>query len=127
MQARLRRRVRLVSLLDRFLLLRSAPPAARAPETPEYVDARAEARGLCRNLGIDVDNEQYDQAAVADFLRLAYAEGWKACESRIYGPDAADAIATAIKTPGVIVTHDGPALSHQVAAVQRAVVHGVPK
>lgn len=116
-----------MTILDRFLLLRSEPRPARVPETPEYVDARVEARDLCVNLGLDVGNAHWDGASVADFLRLAYAQGWKACESRINGPDVADAIATAIKTPGAIVTHDGPALSHQVAAVQRAVVHGVPK
>ena len=124
-----------MSLLERFLtvsgssarLLRNQPPPARMPETQEYVDARVEARDLCRNLGLDVANEHWDGASVADFVRLAYAQGWKACESRIYGPDIADAIAVAIKTPGEIVTEGGGgALSWQVAAVQRAVVYGVP-
>lgn len=122
-----------MTMLERFLtvsgqsarLLRNQP--VRTPEKPEYVDARIEARDLCRNLGLDVNNEHWDGASVADFIRLAYAQGWKACESRIHSRDTADAIAVAIQTPGEIVTHDGPALSHQVAAVQTAVVHGVPK
>lgn len=101
----------------------------RAPETPEYVDARLEARDLCRNLGLDVDNEHWDGATVGDFIRLAYAQGWKACESRIISPDVGDAVALALRKPTEILGGDsglpGPTLV--VRAVQRAVAYGVPK
>lgn len=102
------------------------------PETPEYIDARTEARALCRNLGLDVDNEHWDGASVSDFIRLAYAQGWKACETRINSPDIADAIMMAIQNPGAIVDQPGylggtGEIRWQVQAVQRAVVHGVPK
>lgn len=106
-----------------------APTMVPAPEPEEYVDARTEARQLCRNLGLDVDNEHWDGAGVGDFIRLAYAEGWKACESRITSPDVGDAIALALRTPTVILGGESglgmPTLV--VRAVQRAVAYGVPK
>lgn len=121
----IRERLRNVSLTPR-----GYPPAKPLPETAEYVDARQEARDLCRNLGLDVDNPHWDQAAVGDFLRLAYAEGWKACESRINSPDMADALAVAVSTPGAVVERTPKhqcMTGHIVKAVQRVVVYGVPK
>lgn len=130
----IRERMRNVSLTTVLLHGVAAPrggyPPTRQPETPAYIDARQEARDLCRNLGIDVDNPHWDGAAVGDFLRLAYAEGWKACESRINSPDMADALAVAVSTPGAVVErtpkHQG-LVAHVVAAVQRVVVYGVPR
>lgn len=119
-----------MTILDRFLLLRSEPRPARAPETPEYVDARVEARDLCVNLGLDVRNAHWDGASVADFLRLAYAQGWKACEARIASPDMADAIALAIASPELVIDPlflGQKPEAHVVRAVQQAVTYGVPK
>lgn len=112
-----------MSILER---LRSGYP----PEPPEYTAARTEARTLCRNLGLDVDNEHWDTAEVGDFLRLAYAGGFQACESRINSPDMSDAIALAVEEPGKVlerVPAHRSVVGHVVAAVQRVVVYGVPK
>lgn len=109
--------------------LPAAPQPVAVPEPEEYVDARTEARQLCRNLGLDVDNEHWDGASVGDFIRLAYAQGWKACESRIISPDVGDAIALALRTPTAILGGDsGLGMPTMVVrAVQRAVAYGVPK
>jgi hypothetical protein len=120
----------LLSALNRFPISKAANAAAA--ETQEYADARVEARDLCRNLGLDVDNEHWDKAAVADFIRLAYAQGYVACEKRLASPDVADAIALAIEHPERICTDPGyitgtSALRWQVIAVQQAAVYGVPR
>lgn len=119
-----------MTILDRFLLLRSEPRPARVPETPEYIDARAEARDLCMNLGLDVRNAHWDGASVADFLRLAYAQGYVACERRLGSPDMADAIALAIESPELVIDPlflGQKPEAHVVRAVQQAVTYGVPK
>jgi len=118
-----------VPLTNNVTPLVSTPPA---PEPQEYVDARIEARDLCRNLGLDVGNEHWDQASIGDFIRLAYAQGFIACEKRLSSPDTADAIALAIEHPERICTDPGyitgtSALCWQVIAVQHAAVYGVPK
>jgi hypothetical protein len=105
-------------------------PPTPVPEPVEYVDARTEARNLCRNLGLDVDNQHWDSASVGDFIRYAYAQGWKACESRLSSPDIAEAIAVAIEHPDTVVDplfSNESVVAHKVRAVQRAAVHGVPK
>lgn len=106
--------------------LRSVQPIV--PETQEYVDARTEAATLCRNLGLDVTNEHWDAASVGDFVRLAYAQGWKACESRLAAPDTADAIAHALNDPASIVERNPADTEHRltVRAVQQAVAYGIP-
>lgn len=123
----IRERMRNVSISS-VLLHGIAAPYTPPPETQEYVDARTEARRLCRNLGLDVSNEHWDGAEVGDFVRLAYAGGFKACESRIGSPDMADALAVAIGTPAAIVDRDTHAgmVAHIVKAVQRVLVYGVP-
>lgn len=123
------------ALLARFRSGEATPAEAelvwvpRAPETPAYVDARTEARTLCRNLGMDVDNEHWDGAEIGDFIRLAYAQGWQACESRLASPDMADAIAQALNTPASILERKAgePDLAWTVRTVQLVVAHGVPK
>jgi len=121
-----------VSLFNRMVPRVVPGPAVMVPvpvpDTPEYIDARDEARQLCRNLGFDVDNEHWDGAGVSDFVRLAYAQGWKACESRITSIDTADAIATAIHKPAAFIDQQNRgAVTHVVHAIQRAVAYGVPK
>ncbi|MEV6413880.1 hypothetical protein [Kribbella sp. NPDC051718] len=105
-------------------------PAAY-PETPEYVDARTEAAATCRNLGLDITNVHWDTASIADYVRLAYAQGFRACVAKVESPDTADAIAVAIETPEIVISAPGGAfrttLVHQVASVQRAAIYGVPK
>lgn len=124
-------------MLERFLtvsgssarLLRNKQPKP-VPETQEYIDARTEARTLCRNLGLDVDNEHWDGSSVSDFIRLAYAQGYVACESRIGSPDMADAIALAIESPELVIEPlflGQKPQAHVVRAVQQAVTYGVPK
>jgi hypothetical protein len=107
---------------------RTTPPAPHEPA--EYVDARTEARTLCRDLGLDVTNQHWDTATVGDFLRLAYAGGWKGCEARINSPDVSDAIALAVEHPERVVDRvpaHWSVVGHVVAAVQRVVVYGAPK
>lgn len=99
------------------------------PEPAEYVDARTEAAALCRQLGLDVANEHWDTAGIGDFIRLAYAGGSKACESRLASPDTADSIYLAITSPGALVereyANENPT-TWTVRAVQQAVAYGVP-
>lgn len=101
------------------------------PETPAYVDARTEAAATCRALGLDITNVHWDTASIADYVRLAYGQGFRACVSKVESPDTADAIAVAIEKPREIIDAPGGAfrteLVHQVAAVQRAAIYGVPK
>lgn len=99
-------------------------------EPAEYVDARTEARNLCRNLGLDVENEHWDKAGIGDFIRLAYAQGWVACETRLAASDMADDIAQALSDPGSVlerinVSESVPRWS--VRAVQQVVAHGMPR
>jgi hypothetical protein len=107
------------------------PPARPAqPETPLYVDGRTEAAATCRALGLDVTNEHWDTAGIADFIRLAYAQGWSACERRLDAPDMADGIYQAIHDPESILPRQN--VSETVArwtvrAVQQVVAYGVPK
>lgn len=105
------------------------PPAARVVETQGYVDARSEALALCRNLGLPVDNEHWEQAGIGDFIRLAYAQGWIANELRLASIDSSDAIDKAINTPGSIVEQlPGESLNRwTVRAVKQAVAYGVSK
>lgn len=88
-----------------------------------------DARTMCRNLGLDVDNEHWETAGVDDFIRLAYAEGWKACEFRLASPNMADDIAQAIGDPGSILAREtDESIPHwSVRAVQHAVAYGVPR
>lgn len=110
----------------------SAEPLPVADEG-SYVHAREEARAVCVALGLDVGNAHWQKAGVADFVRLAYAQAWRACEQRLLSASTADAIATAIENPGAIVPDPGflagaPGnLRWQVQAVQQAAVNGVPK
>lgn len=110
----------------------SAEPLPVADEG-SYADARDEAREVCVALGLDVGNTHWREAGVADFVRLAYAQAWRACEQRVLGAETADAIAVAIVEPGRIVPDPGflagaPGnLRWQVQAVQHAAVNGVPK
>lgn len=120
----------LLSALNKFPISKAA--STSADETQEYVDARTEARELCRNLGLDVENMHWEVASVSDFIRLAYAQGFIACEKKLSSPDTADAIALAIEHPERICTDPGyitgtSALRWQVIAVQQAAVYGVPK
>jgi hypothetical protein len=127
--------VDLMSVFDRLLTampFRTPDSAQPTPETPEYISAREEAADIARRLGLDISNEHWDQASIGDFLRLCYAQGWKACERKVMSPDTADAIAFAIERPEKIVTEPGyisgtGRLRWQVQAVQRAAVYGVPK
>lgn len=102
------------------------------PEPARYVDARAEALDVLTRLGAEPPLDGV-YPNVADLVRQAYALGWAACEKRLSSPDAADAIAVAIETPERICTEPGyisgtgSKLRWQVAAVQLAAVHGVPK
>lgn len=104
---------------------------AKYPEAPAYVDARTEAAATCRNLGLDITNVHWDTVSIADYVRLAYAQGFAACVNKVESPDIADAIAVAIEKPREIIDAPGGAfrteLVHQVAAVQRAAIYGVPK
>lgn len=99
-------------------------------EAAGYIPDRTEARALCRQLGLDVDNEHWDQAGIADFIRLAFDAGTKANQSRLASPDMADAIYTALKTPAAVLPREP---SHEdiehwtVRAIQQAVAYGVPK
>lgn len=99
-------------------------------EPAEYVDARTEARNLCRNLGLDVENEHWDKAGIGDFIRLAYAQGYVACETRLASPDIADVIAQALDDPGSVLERTNTSESvprWSVRAVQQAIAYGVPK
>lgn len=98
-------------------------------EPAEYVDARTEARNLCRNLGLDVENEHWSKAEIGDFIRLAYAQGWVGCETRLASPDMADDIAQAISDPGSILqrTSSESVPRWTVRAVQQVVAHGLPR
>lgn len=126
-----------MSAFDRLLTLlplRTPDSRAAEPETPEYVSARVEAVEVAQGLGLDISNEHWDQASIGDFLRLCYAQGWKACERRLMSPDTADAIAVAVDHPekviGTAPSYIGPSASKvgwQVRAVQQAAVYGVPK
>lgn len=102
---------------------------AVTPPTQAYVDARTEARALCRTLGMDVENERWDQADIGDFIRLAFAQGWIANELRLASIDSSDAIDKAINTPGSVVEQlPGESLNRwTVRAVKQAVAYGVPK
>lgn len=99
-------------------------------EQAGYISDRTEARALCRQLGMDVDNEHWDQAAIADFIRLAFDAGTRANQSRLASPDMADAIYTALKSPAAVLPRE---LSHEdidhwtVRAIQQAVAYGVPQ
>jgi len=98
-------------------------------EPADYVDARTEARALCRTLGMDVENERWDQAGIGDFIRLAYAQGWIANELRLASIDTSDAIDKAINTPGSVVEQlPGESLNRwTIRAVKQAVAYGVSK
>lgn len=99
-------------------------------EPAEYVDARTEARNLCRNLGLDVENEHWDKASIGDFVRLAYAQGYVACETRLASADVADVIAQAIDDPGSVLERTNTSESvprWSVRAVQQVVAYGMPK
>jgi hypothetical protein len=118
--------------IDRLLTLlpvRVVDTPVRVPDTPEYASARDEAATMARNLGLDISNEHWEHSSIADFLRLCYAQGWKACERRLMSPDTADAIAVAIQDPKAIIAPTGTASTndHRVRAVQQAAVFGVPK
>lgn len=99
-------------------------------DTPEYASARDEAITMARNLGLDISNEHWEQASIADFLRLCYAQGWKACERRLMSPDTADAIALALEKPAAVIPPawlGEPKTHHTMRAVRQAAVFGVPK
>lgn len=99
-------------------------------EPAEYVDARTEARNLCRNLGLDVENEHWDKASIGDFVRLAYAQGYVACETRLASPDIADVIAQALDDPGSVLERTSTSESvprWSVRAVQQVVAYGMPR
>jgi hypothetical protein len=111
------------------ILPSESAPAAPA-ETPEYAEARTEAAAICRGLGLDVTNERWDTAAVADFIRLAYAQGWAACEARLAAPDMADLIFQAIHNPETILARSNvcePVTRWTVRAVQQVVAYGAPR
>lgn len=86
----------------------------------------------CVKLGVDLDQAHVDALTVADLVRLAYREGVRATEQRLMSPDVADAIALAMEFPEKVVTEPGGLVGNgkfqwQVAAVQQAAVHGVPR
>lgn len=99
------------------------------PDLVEHVEPCLEARTVCRNLGLDVDNEHWDKADVGDFIRLAYAGGYKACEARLASRDVADGIARAMDLPESILERDANESDARwkVRAVQQVVAYGVPK
>jgi hypothetical protein len=123
----IRDRMRNVSISS-VLLHGIAAPYTPPREPQEYIDARTEARRLCSNLGLDVTNQHWDTAGIGDFVRLAYAGGFQACEFRIGSADMADALAVAVGTPAAVVDRDTRAgmVAHIVCAVQRVLVYGVP-
>lgn len=104
----------------------TTPPT---PRPPTHGRAWHELHDMCHKLGVDLDHEHIEALTVQDFMRLAYAGGFKACESRLASRDVADGIAQAIDDPGSIVERDGsePVPRWSVRAVQQVVAYGVPK
>lgn len=105
----------------------TTPPT---PRPPTHGRAWHELHDMCHKLGVDLDHEHIEALTVQDFMRLAYAGGFKACEGRLASPDVADGIAQALDNPGSIVERawpDEPVARWSVRAVQKVVAYGVPK
>lgn len=101
----------------------------RVEPTPLPPTAYEEAHDTCIKLGVDLDMQHAETLSVADFVRLAYAEGWRACESRLASRDVADGIAQALELPESILERKCGESDHgwKVRAVQQVVSYGVPK
>lgn len=103
----------------------------RVEDISQYAGSRDEARAVAEHLGLDVTDAHWEVASIGDFLRLAYAGGWKAHEHQMLSPNRADDIALAIKEPKKILaeanyTGGTTNLNWQVRAVQQAAVYGAP-